>query len=89
MTPRQRAYKEAQNRGMSITENREDRGIRVHLEAPRGHNFGGLHEITYQWHSGSEWPEVIKDIESQIVSECDEQTCAGWEDGVCDWWESA
>ena len=79
MTPRQRAYAAAANLGMTITEDREGRGITVRVEAPTGHNFGGDHEIVTHWHSASAWPEIVKDITAQHVYHCD---------ATCEWWNS-
>jgi hypothetical protein len=76
-TPRQKAYQAAAQRGMTITENRENRGITIRVEAPPGHNLGSEHEIVTHWYSGSDWPAIIKDITALPVYPCD---------AACEWW---
>ena len=86
MTPRQRAYALAKERGMTVTTNYEN-GIAVRVEAPRGHNFGGEHEMVTYRHSGSNWRGVIDSIIDARVYPCDEQSDC-WHDGACEWWLS-
>jgi len=88
MASKKQTYQLAQSLGMSITENREGKGITVKVEAPFGKNFNGSHEITLHYYSGSPWTELYREIQDAKTVDCEESTCGSWADGRCEWWDS-
>ncbi len=87
---RQWAVEAARKREFGLESQRMGRYFTVCIEAPRGQNFGGLHEITVSYPDGAEaaWRDALKEINDAVPSPCDAYNCGGWVDGACDWWSS-
>lgn len=89
MNAKRQAEKLAKDRGFSLEANAEGRCFTVRIEAPRGQNFGGNHELVVSYPEGARlvWPDVIKEIEEAVPFPCDADTCGGWVNGACEWWQ--
>lgn len=85
-TLRQQAYQLASDHGMTIDENHEGRGVTINIEAPRGRNFGGDHQLAIHFYSGSPWREVIDTIKDSVTVACHADSCGAWYDGRCEYW---